>query len=246
MTDRALTRTARFSSTATERSPLPGGIDVRSGSRTCVVDASTRTGDREHLCRLSAWQYFERNRNHHKVCSYNLQSLNTTNTRFRCFTHLVEDNEDNEGRYGLRGADGPVGREMALEREQQASRTRRARALAPILTFQRGSTPTASTRADDCARELLRSCYVRIRRMTDNNGETSGTTTVGSRVRVTAPGFDTEGSAICAGVVIEDSADMVIDPGSVGRDWGPVHRWAIALDDGRLIFVNDKNLAAAN
>lgn len=81
--------------------------------------------------------------------------------------------------------------------------------------------------------------------MTDDNGETSGTTSVGSRVRVTAPGFDTEGNTVCTGVIIEDYADMVIDPGSVGRDWAPVHRWAIALDNGRLIFANDEDLAAA-
>ena len=37
---------------------------------------------------------------------------------------------------------------------------------------------------------------------------------------------------------------MVIDPSSVGRDWARVHRWAIALDDGRLIFANDNDLTA--
>jgi hypothetical protein len=44
------------------------------------------------------------------------------------------------------------------------------------------------------------------------------------------------------GVVIEDYEDMVIDRGSVGRDWAPVHWWAIALDDGRLVFANDEDL----
>lgn len=82
--------------------------------------------------------------------------------------------------------------------------------------------------------------------MTENNGKTSGAISVGSSVSVTAPGIETEGSAVCTGVVIEDYADMVIDSGSVGRDWAPVHRWAIALDDGRLIFANDENLAAAD
>jgi hypothetical protein len=74
--------------------------------------------------------------------------------------------------------------------------------------------------------------------MTENNGKTSGAIGVGSRVSVTAPGIETEGSAVCTGVVIEDYADMVIDSGSVGRDWAP--------DDGRLIFANDENLAAAD
>lgn len=99
---------------------------------------------------------------------------------------------------------------------------------------------------DICPCELLRSCSARIRCMTENNGKTSGAIGVGSRVSVTAPGIETEGSAVCTGVVIEDYADMVIDSGSVGRDWAPVHRWAIALDDGRLIFANDENLAAAD
>lgn len=50
----------------------------------------------------------------------------------------------------------------------------------------------------------------------------------------------------CARVVIEDYAGMVIDSGSVGRDGVPVHRWVIALDDGRLIFADDEDLAAAD
>lgn len=81
--------------------------------------------------------------------------------------------------------------------------------------------------------------------MTDKNGRTNDGTSVGSRVRVTAPA-DVDGTATCTGVVIEDYADMVIDPGLVGRDWAPVHRWAIALDDGRLVFANDEDLTAAD
>ncbi|MDF2898773.1 MAG: hypothetical protein K0Q46_5559 [Rhodococcus erythropolis] len=82
--------------------------------------------------------------------------------------------------------------------------------------------------------------------MTENSGKTSGTISVGSRVSVTASGIETEGSAVCTGVVIEDYEDMIIDSVSVGRDWAPVHRWAIALDDGRLIFANDEDLASAD
>ncbi|WP_185993496.1 hypothetical protein [Rhodococcus sp. KBS0724] len=48
------------------------------------------------------------------------------------------------------------------------------------------------------------------------------------------------------GVVIQDYADMVIDSESVGRDWAPVHRWASALDDGRLVFADDEDLSAAD
>lgn len=79
--------------------------------------------------------------------------------------------------------------------------------------------------------------------MTDNNGDTGGVICVGSRVTVTVP--DPDRSMTYAGVVIEYYADMVIDSGSVGRDWAPVHRWAIALDDGRLIFANDEDLTVA-
>lgn len=63
---------------------------------------------------------------------------------------------------------------------------------------------------------LPRSCSVRIRRMADSKGDTSGATSVGSRVRVTVPDPDTDVSVTYAGVVIEDYADMVIDSGSWG------------------------------
>lgn len=39
------------------------------------------------------------------------------------------------------------------------------------------------------------------------------------------------------GVVIEDYADTVIDNSDLDRDWAPVLRWAIALDDGCLVFA---------
>ncbi|WP_158171257.1 hypothetical protein [Rhodococcus sp. JT-3] len=71
-------------------------------------------------------------------------------------------------------------------------------------------------------------------------------TAVGARVRVTVSDSDAGGTRTCVGVVIEEYADMVIDRGSVGRGWAPVHRWAIALDDGRLVFANDEDLAAAD
>ena len=82
--------------------------------------------------------------------------------------------------------------------------------------------------------------------MTDTNGKGKDVNSVGSRVRITVPISDADGTVTCTGVVIEDYADMVIDSGSVGRDWAPVHRWAIALDDGRLIFANDEDLTAAD
>lgn len=82
--------------------------------------------------------------------------------------------------------------------------------------------------------------------MTDKNGKSKDVVAVGARVRITVSDSNADGSVTCAGVVIEDYADMVIDSGSVGRDWAPVHRWAIALDDGRLIFANDEDLAPAD
>ncbi|WP_092808367.1 hypothetical protein [Rhodococcus globerulus] len=80
--------------------------------------------------------------------------------------------------------------------------------------------------------------------MNEQNGETNAVTGVGSRVKVTVPGGS--GGGAYTGVVIEDYANMVIDSESVGRDWAPVHRWAIALDDGRLIFADDDDLTAAD
>ncbi len=61
---------------------------------------------------------------------------------------------------------------------------------------------------------------------------------LGSRVCIRVSDSDTGGTVPCTGVVIEDYEDLVIDPGSV-------RRWAIALDDGRLIFANDEDLATA-
>jgi hypothetical protein len=81
--------------------------------------------------------------------------------------------------------------------------------------------------------------------MNEQNDDTNAATGFGSRVTVTASGPDGGGVAY-AGVVIEDYANMVIDSESVGRDWAPVHRWAIALDDGRLIFADDDDLEAAD
>lgn len=43
-------------------------------------------------------------------------------------------------------------------------------------------------------------------------------------------------------MVIEDYADTVIDHSELGRDWAPVLRWAIALDDGRLVFAAEDGL----
>ncbi len=42
--------------------------------------------------------------------------------------------------------------------------------------------------------------------------------------------------------MIEDYADTVIDNSDLGLDWAQVLRWAIALDDGRLVFATEDGL----
>ena len=39
------------------------------------------------------------------------------------------------------------------------------------------------------------------------------------------------------GEVVEDYGPLT-DSGGRGHEWAPAHRWAIALDDGRLIFAD--------
>ena len=60
---------------------------------------------------------------------------------------------------------------------------------------------------------------------------------VGARVRVRR-----DSDAPAPGVVIEDFADLSQSEELLGRDWAPVHRWAVALDDGRLVFADDGEL----
>ncbi|MCQ4120746.1 hypothetical protein [Rhodococcus tibetensis] len=60
---------------------------------------------------------------------------------------------------------------------------------------------------------------------------------VGARVRVRR-----DADTTAQGVVIEDFAELTVSGESLGRDWAPVHRWAVALDDGRLVFVDDSEL----
>ncbi|MGH3890744.1 MAG: hypothetical protein ACRDTW_04140 [Rhodococcus qingshengii] len=45
--------------------------------------------------------------------------------------------------------------------------------------------------------------------------------------------------------MVEDYADPVIDSSDLRRDWAPVLRWAIALDDGRLVFAVEGGLELA-
>jgi hypothetical protein len=58
----------------------------------------------------------------------------------------------------------------------------------------------------------------------------------GRRVAVGDPGLR------ASGVIIEDHSDVVAGAGAFGRDWALPRRWAIALDDGPLVFRNDDEL----
>ena len=60
--------------------------------------------------------------------------------------------------------------------------------------------------------------------------------TVGVRVLVRR-----SAAADVIGEIIEDYA-AVTDPGGGGHEWAPVHRWAVALDDGRLVFADTEDL----
>ena len=60
--------------------------------------------------------------------------------------------------------------------------------------------------------------------------------TVGVRVLVRM-----SAGADLTGEVVEDYA-AVTDPGGGGYEWAPVHRWAVALDDGRLVFADTDDL----
>ncbi|KAF0957411.1 hypothetical protein [Rhodococcus sp. T7] len=43
------------------------------------------------------------------------------------------------------------------------------------------------------------------------------------------------------GEVVADYAELT-DTDERGHDWAPVHRWAVALDDGRLVFADTADL----
>lgn len=70
-------------------------------------------------------------------------------------------------------------------------------------------------------------------------GKASGTEpkmTVGSRVRVRR-----SAESAATGAIVDDYAHLT-DTNERGHDWAPVHRWAVALDDGRLVFADTDDL----
>ncbi|MDV6271696.1 hypothetical protein [Rhodococcus globerulus] len=82
--------------------------------------------------------------------------------------------------------------------------------------------------------------------MSDSGAQRSDPIAVGSRVKVIpTSGSRSDDTEPQVGVVVEDYAKSVIDNSDLGRDWAPVLRWAIALDDGRLVFAADGGLEPA-
>ena len=59
----------------------------------------------------------------------------------------------------------------------------------------------------------------------------------GARVLVRRPSEPDQ-----TGQIIEDYAELTA--GERGHAWAPVHRWAVALDDGRLVFADTDDLTA--
>ncbi|WP_033236908.1 hypothetical protein [Rhodococcus globerulus] len=82
--------------------------------------------------------------------------------------------------------------------------------------------------------------------MSDSDAQPANSIVVGSRVTV-IPTFESQSGDTEAqvGTVVEDYDDTVIDSSDLGRDWAPVLRWAIALDDGRLVFAAEGGLELA-
>ena len=82
--------------------------------------------------------------------------------------------------------------------------------------------------------------------MSDSGPQRRDPIAVGSRVKVIRTSGSRSGDTEPQfGVVVDDYAENVIDNSDLGRDWAPVLRWAIALDDGRLIFAAEGGLELA-
>lgn len=72
--------------------------------------------------------------------------------------------------------------------------------------------------------------------MTDTRRDTNSGRAVGEKVQVR------RGDSVVGGTIVEDFADSLIPRDRLGRDWAQPHRWAIALDTGVLVFVDDSDL----
>ncbi|WP_424805489.1 hypothetical protein [Rhodococcus sp. 27YEA15] len=47
------------------------------------------------------------------------------------------------------------------------------------------------------------------------------------------------------GVIVEDFADSTVPAHTIEREWALPRRWGVALDDGRLVFVDGDHIKAA-
>ncbi|KQU31469.1 hypothetical protein ASH04_13445 [Rhodococcus sp. Leaf233] len=52
-------------------------------------------------------------------------------------------------------------------------------------------------------------------------------------------------TGLSAGTFVEDFADSLISADRLGREWAQPRRWAVALDSGLLVFVDDSDLLEA-
>lgn len=79
--------------------------------------------------------------------------------------------------------------------------------------------------------------------------ETDNEPTVGARVKVRTrnddkSGADSSGSDVYeTGAIVDDFGVQATD--STSRDWAVAKRWAVALDSGRLVFVDTDDLTLA-
>jgi hypothetical protein len=76
--------------------------------------------------------------------------------------------------------------------------------------------------------------------MTDSSDVTTGEHSVGDEVEVRRPSGE-----VARGTVVDDFGTPEFAEEDLGRVWAPPHRWAIALDDGRLVFAHDRDVGAA-
>ncbi|QII07855.1 hypothetical protein BH93_22960 [Rhodococcoides fascians A25f] len=75
--------------------------------------------------------------------------------------------------------------------------------------------------------------------MSESGHLTPAAHAVGDRVQLRTPD--------AAGVLVEDYATIgILDSAAAGREWALPRRWAVALDDGRLVFAADSDIAADN
>lgn len=83
-----------------------------------------------------------------------------------------------------------------------------------------------------------------IRFMAGSASHPSPKLSVGAAVMVSA---GAAGDDAVPGRIVEDyGSHQDIVGEDLGRSWAPVRRWAVALEDGRLVFVDDADLEAVS